>query len=339
MTSWNRKSTCCWRSSGPDRSNTLNDKPLLALALFVLTGCGDGENPNLAVGQLASDRIELTAETNEPIFAINVAEGARVDAGRVLVEQDARRAMARRAEAAAALGQSRARLDELVRGPRSEAIAAARANVEGATQELEFRESEMTRTREVYARGLASPEALDRAQAALDAAQANLKLRLAQLEELLSGTTVEELAQAEQAVRQAEARRDAAEIDVERTTIRAPVAGIADSRLFELGERPSPGQPIMVVLAGEQPYARVYVPERLRVHVRPGSEVRLRVDGLDETLPGTVRWVASDASFTPYFALTERDRGRLTYEAKIDFDFDGERLPDGVPVDAEFEVD
>jgi multidrug resistance efflux pump len=69
--------------------------------------------------------------------------------------------------------------------------------VGGATQELEFRESELLRTREVHARGLASPDALDRAQVALDTAEANMNLRLAQLEELLSGTTIEELAQAE----------------------------------------------------------------------------------------------------------------------------------------------
>jgi HlyD family secretion protein len=31
-----------------------------------------------------------------------------------------------------------------------------------------------------------------------------------------------------------------------------------------------------------------------------------------------VRWVSSEAAFTPYFALTERDRGRLSYVAKVD---------------------
>ena len=307
--------------------------------LALIAGCSNNDNPNIAVGELASDRIELTAETNEPIVAIHVAEGDEVAAGQILVEQDSRRAVARLAEAEAALGQLQARLDELVRGPRAELIRGARANVEGATQDLEFRESELVRVREVHARGLASPDLLDRTQAALDASRANLDLRRAQLEELLTGTTVEELAQAEQAVKQATARRDAARIDVERTQVRAPVEGIADTRLFELGERPNPGQPIMVVLGGEQPYARVYVPERLRVHVRPGSAVELRVDGLDEPVSGRVRWVASEAQFTPYFALTERDRGRLTYESKIDLDVDGERLPDGVPVDAEFSTD
>ena len=54
---------------------------------------------------------------------------------------------------------------------------------------------------------------------------------------------------------------------------------------------------------------------------------------MDAPLQGRVRWVASEAMFTPYFALTERDRGHLTYEAKVELDIDGERLPDGVPVE------
>lgn len=312
--------------------------PIVLVALFV-GACSDSEDRNLAVGELASDRIELTAESNEPIVRVAVAEGEAVAAGQVLVEQDSSRATARLAEAEAVLGQAQARLDELVRGPRAEKIEAARANVEGATQELEFRQSELERVREVHARGLASPDLLDRAQIALDSAQAALKLRLAQLEELLTGTTLEELAQAEQAVKQAAARRDAARIDLERHTIRSPVDGIAESRLFELGERPNPGQPLMIVLAGPQPYARVYVPERLRVHVAAGEDVVVHIDGLDAPVDGRVRWVSSEAAFTPYFALTERDRGRLTYVAKVDLEVDRERLPDGVPVEAEFQVD
>ena len=90
------------------------------------------------------------------------------------------------------------------------------------------------------------------------------------------------------------------------------------------------------MLAGTQPHARVYVPERLRAGISPGTTVRVFVDGLDTVLDGRVRWVASEASFTPYFALTERDRGHLSYVAKIDLDVDGERLPDGVPVEVEF---
>jgi HlyD family secretion protein len=309
------------------------------VTLTLLASCAAEENPNLVVGELASDRHELTAEVSEPILSIAISEGEVVIAGQILIEQDSTRATARLAEAAAALAQHQARLDELVRGPRSEQVTAARANVEGATQEFEFRQSELTRVKEVHARGLASPDLLDRARAALDAAEANLKLRLAQLEERLAGTTIEELAQAEQAVKQAAARRDNALVDVERHTLRAPVDGIVDSRLFELGERPAPGQPMVVMLSGAQPYARVYVPEPLRVRIAPGTRALIYIDGLDQAVDGHVRWVSSEAAFTPYYALTERDRGRLSYVAKIDIGETRQRLPDGVPVNVEFLID
>lgn len=310
---------------------------LLATLLFAsIAGCTSEEDPNRVVGELASERIEVSAEVSEPITEIPVAEGMAVAAGDILLVQNADRATARLAEATALLAQSQARLDELVRGPRAEQIRAARANVNGAVHDHEFRSADFERAKEVYEKKLASPEALDRAKAAYDAATANLSLRRAQLEELLAGTTVEELTQAEQAVRQAEARRDNAQVDVDRHTLRAPADGITDSRLFELGERPAAGQPVMILLTGEQPYARVYVPEHLRVRIKTGTRANIFVDGLENPVDGRVRWVSSEAAFTPYFALTERDRGRLSYIAKVDIAEDRERLPDGVPVEVVF---
>ncbi|MDH3430199.1 MAG: HlyD family efflux transporter periplasmic adaptor subunit [Gammaproteobacteria bacterium] len=311
---------------------------LLACALAI-GGCDTSSDENRIVGELTSDRIELAADVAEPITEIPVAEGAEVSAGDVLLRQDASRAHARLAEAEAALGQAQARLDELVRGPRSEQITAARATVAGAADELAFRQSDYARVQQIYAQHLASDELLDRAKAALDAAKANNQLRRAQLQELLSGTTIEELAQAGHAVEQAVARRDLVAVDLQRHEIRAPVDGIVDSRLFEIGERPAPGQPVMIMLGGEQPYARVYVPERLRVHVKSGTATRIYVDGLDEAIAGRVRWVAAEAAYTPYYALTEKDRGHLTYLAKVDFTDERERLPDGVPVEVELLLD
>jgi len=308
---------------------------LLLVAALLLGACDSSTDENRIVGELASDRIELTAEVSEPVTEILVAEGESVTVDQVLMRQNSARAEARLAEVEAVLGQAQARLDELVRGPRSEQITAARASVEGAKDELNFRRSDFARVQEIFDKQLASPELLDRAKAALDAARANDKLRRAQLQELLSGTTVEELAQAEQAVKQATARRDLLAVDLARHEIKAPVDGIVDSRLFELGERPVPGQTTLVMLPGDQPYARVYVPEQLRVHVEVGAAATIYVDGLDEGISGRVRWIASESAFTPYFALTERDRGHLTYLAKVDITEQRDRLPDGVPVEVD----
>ena len=306
------------------------------LIVFLIAACSNQANENRVVGELASDRIELTAEVSEPITAINVTEGATVTAGELLVQQNSDRAIARLAEATAASAQAQARLDELLRGPRTEQIDGARANRDGAIQNLEFRTAEYKRAKELQEKKLAADELLDRTKAALDGAVANLDLRRAQLEELLAGTTIEELEQAEQVVKQADARRDNAQVDLDRHSIRAPADGVADSRLFETGERPSPGQAVMILLAGDQPYARVYVPEKLRVKVQPGAQANIFVDGLEKAIEGRVRWVSSEAAFTPYFALTERDRGRLSFVAKVDITEQRDRLPDGVPVEVEF---
>jgi len=305
-------------------------------ATAILVGCESADDNLRVVGELASDRIELSAEFAEPVVEIAVAEGEAVTAGQILLRQDDARARTRLVEADAAVAQQRARLDELLRGPRQEQIAAARANLEGAAQELAFRDAEYQRITRIQAKGLASGEELDLAKAAFDAALANRKLRRAQLQEGLAGTTVEELAQAEHALRQLAARRDNMAIDIERLTIRAPVDGVLDSRLIELGERPAAGQPTAIMLGGDQPHARVYVPEELRVQINPGDAALIYVDGLSSPVDGRVRWVSSDAAFTPYYALTERDRSRLSYVAKVDIAEQRGRLPDGVPVQVEF---
>ncbi len=303
--------------------------------VIAMLGCDSSGDDTRVVGQLESDRIEITAEVSEPIMEIFVKEGQRVTAGDLLLQQDKRRILSRIRETKAALAKSKARLDELVRGPRKEQIAAGRANVQGAAHDLEFRKAEYERAQMVFQRELASPDSLGRAKAELDRAEANLQVQQARLQEMLSGTTIEELAQAQQAVRQIEARLSTLQIDLERHAPLAPVDGIVDSRLYELGERPAIGKPMLILLSGEQPYARVYVPELLRVHVSPGTNARVYVDGLAEPLDGTVRWVSSEAAFTPYFSLTERDRGRLSYIAKVDILNADRRLPDGVPVEVE----
>lgn len=312
--------------------------PILLIVLS-LAACGtDDATSNRLVGQLASDRVELTADFSEPVIERPVADGQFVSTGTLLLTQDTTRIEARIDEARAAVAERRARLDELTRGPRQEQIDAVRASLAGARDDVEFRRVEYRRARDVHARQLAAAESVDIAKAALDAAVAQLEVYEARLAELLAGTTVEELAQAEQKLLQAEASLRVLETDFARHRLTAPQDGIVDSLLIEVGERPQPAEPLIVLLTGAQPYARIYIPEGQRIHVRPGMAARVHVDGLDDIIDGRVRWVASDAAFTPYFALTQHDRGRLTYPAKVDLDYKGPRLPDGVPVEVELDL-
>jgi HlyD family secretion protein len=110
-----------------------------------------------------------------------------------------------------------------------------------------------------------------------------------------------------------------------------------DKRLYQMGERPKIGAIIAVILDNSRTYARVYVPEALRSSVQPGEQLDVRIDGDTRTFTGTVRWVSADASFTPYFALTEHDRSRVSYLAEIDV-ADASSLPSGVPLEVDFAV-
>ena len=314
----------------------MNTKMWLPLLVSLsLMACQSSDDEVRMVGQTESDRVELSATFAEPITSRLVAEGQLVKKGEVIIQQATERSVARVREAEATVAQNQARLAELTRGPRKEQIVAAQATVDGAKQELRFRRIELDRVKALVDRKLSPPDDLDRAQAALDSAVASLDFNRARLAELLTGTTVEELEQAEAALSRANAQLEGLQVDLDRLTTVAPVDGIVDSFLFEPGERPLNGQPMAVMLSGDQPYARIYVPADLRTSVSPGTKVWVLADGVTQPIKGTFRWVASEASFTPYFALTKHDRGRLTYLAKIDIDVAGSRLPDGVPVEIE----
>ncbi|MBS0387245.1 MAG: HlyD family secretion protein, partial [Proteobacteria bacterium] len=113
-----------------------------------------------------------------------------------------------------------------------------------------------------------------------------------------------------------------------------PVDGTIEALPYRLGERPVLGAPVVIMLAAGMPYARVYIPEPQRASLRAGQSLSVHVDGVAKPFTGTLRYIAGEASFTPYFALTQRDRSRLAYLAEIDLPDPAARdLPVGVPVE------
>ena len=300
------------------------------LCLLFLAACERTREATM-VGTLERDRVEVTVESSEPILSRHVQDGQEVAAGDLLMRQDPARPQARRDQAQAQRDQAAARLAELRRGPREETILETRARLAAAQAETVNARAEFERVRDVFDRGLSSQSALDQAEARSKAAAAGEQAVREALEAQLVGTTIEELDQAEAALAAAEAVLAQAQVDLQRTELRAPVDGIVDKLLFQVGERPPPGTTVAVVLDRSRIFARFYVPEHLRTSVTPGRELTVRLDGVDREMQGAVRWVSADASFTPYFALTEHDRSRLSYLAELDLPQAAD-LPSGLPL-------
>jgi HlyD family secretion protein len=89
-----------------------------------------------------------------------------------------------------------------------------------------------------------------------------------------------------------------------------------------------------VLLAAGRPYARVFIPESQRASVAAGTRAMVRLDGSDRDWSGEIRYVSSEAAFTPYYALNERERSRLAFLAEVVLtEPEADRLPTGIPVE------
>lgn len=307
---------------------------LIPVLAGVLTACNNADETYM-VGTLERDRVEVSVESNEPITAIHVQDGQMLNKGDLILEQNPARLEKVLAQQLAIRDQHAARLAELERGPRPEAIRQARAQLESARATAKNAADNLKRAKEVFARGLSDQSTLDLATTRWKTAAAAKRAANESLESLLNGTTDEELQQAEAALQSAQAGIERIQLDIDRLQIFAPVSGMLDKRLYQLGERPQPGATIAVILDTARTYARIYVPEPLRSSVLPGKTLDVRIDGNDRTITGTVRWVSADASFTPYFALTEHDRSRLSYLAEVDLP-GASSLPSGIPLEVDF---
>jgi HlyD family secretion protein len=308
---------------------------LLPTLLTLLAGCNHGSAPPPLLGTLEWDRIAAVAEVSEPIMQILVKEGDHVDADQLLMTLDPRRTQAQLDAARADQQRLGAALDELRHGARIETIDASRAALARAQATAANALLVRDRARQGAKQGAQAQADLDNANAALRQADADANAARANLDELLHGTRPEDLAQGEAALAQAQASVAQLTVTLERLSVRAPRAGRIDTLPFKLGDRPPQGAGVVSLLVGDAPYARVFVPETQRVGIKQGARFNIKVEGIEHPFTATALRIASEASFTPYYALTGDDASRLVYRAELGLEGAQARdLPAGVPCQA-----
>jgi HlyD family secretion protein len=308
--------------------------PLVLLAVTGLAACS--KPPPQALGTLEYDRIALPAPAAERVVAIDVREGERVKAGQALLQLDPTHTQSELAAAEAQAQQQREVLAELQAGPRGEDIDRARANLVAVQAQARDAGAYYDRLVPLKGKGYVAAADLDRARAAAGNAEGQVAASRAALDELLHGTRPEQIAQAQAAVAAAIAQASAQQVLLGKLAIVAPRAGRIDSLPYKLGDQAPIGAPVAILLAGDAPYARIYVPEQQRVRVRVGDAIQVFVSGRDQPYAGKVRMIRSEPDFTPYYALIGDDAARLSYLAEVTLGADAVELPAGLPVRVEF---
>ena len=126
---------------------------------------------------------------------------------------------------------------------------------------------------------------------------------------------------------------------LERTVVRAPIAGLLDARMVEVGTLVSPGTPVARVIDTRTVKITGGVPERFAGQVERGSEVEVQLDGVRATpFKGTVNFVGaavdpSSRTFpievVPQEAVLRVEDGYIVYVAE---DEGGELIARARPV-------
>ncbi|MCU0538397.1 MAG: efflux RND transporter periplasmic adaptor subunit [Desulfobacterales bacterium] len=177
------------------------------------------------------------------------------------------------------------------------------------------------------------PEEIDTARSRLEEGQAALRLARSNLQRLQAFEQEVESARAQAAA--ARAALHLAEIQRNRTELRAPFAGIVLSRSLEPGEVVSPGREVLSIADLSTVDLKIFVSETEIGRVVPGQAVEVRIDTFpDRVYPGHVAYISPQAEFTPRIIQTPQERVKLVYLVKITVANPNLELKPGMPADA-----
>lgn len=227
------------------------------------------------------------------VMAVEVDDNQTVSAGQVLFRIDDRDYRARLAQAVANVEAAQARLINVDAETELQhaLIRQAEAQKRSAVAEMDLATKASGRRRELIRSNTISQAHVDESDAARSRAEASVSAASATVEAQQQRIAVlgAQRDAAVAAVAQAEAARDLAQIDLESTVVRAPVAGVVGNRQVRVGRLVAPGNALLDIV----PVAGVWVVANFKEtqleHIQPGQRVRIRIDGYpNDALEGVV---------------------------------------------------
>lgn len=265
--------------------------------------------------QVRSDITRVTPRVEGYVTAIHVAENQRVKAGDLLIELEAAdfqtrvtQAKAELAQAEADAAQARARISA-----QRNALAEASAAREAADATAELSQSDARRLTDLAERGWYPKAKLDQAEAAERTARAQLDQAMASVTAQQSQLTSAEAAarSADAKVEAARARLAAAELDLARTKIHAPVDGTVANKMVAEGQLLSPGSPALAIVAADK-WVVANFKETQLAEMKPGQCASIHVDAFPNAhITGKVESIAPSTGGT--FSLVPQDTATGNY--------------------------
>src|SRR2546422_926651 len=245
-----------------------------------------------------SENIDVSCAVSGMVTQLYVKAGDRVGQGQKLFSLDDRDLRADQQVKRTALEGAQARLAKLEQEPRAEDIPPAEERVREAQANLADAEVQVRLIESVTDKRAVRDEDVQRRRLAYKAAQARLAEVEAQLGLLKAGAWAPDIAVAKSEVAQAEAQVKMAETNIDRLTMRAPIAGVILQNKVRLGQYAQCGplsEPLMILGSVTPLHVRVDVDEHDAWRVRGGTQAVACPRG-----NGSIRIPLEFVRFEPY---------------------------------------
>ena len=277
----------------------------IVLGAFIVAGLGYGAWWVLVGSQreftdnayVDGNVVQLTPQVAGTIVSIGADNTDAVKAGQVLVQLDP-------ADALVNLEAAEAQLANTVRQVRKlfATSSSLAATVKMRESDVERAKEDLARRERLAASGAVSGEELNHAKDTLRAAEAELlsaREQAAANHALVDQTTVEDHPD----VRNAAAKVREAYLAYTRTRVLAPVNGVVTKRTVQLGQRVSPGAPLMAIIPTEQMWVNANFKEAQLAGIHIGQPVKLTSDVYGSKVEYDGKVVGLDAGTGSAFSL------------------------------------
>lgn len=315
----------------------MNNLIVLLSILLLVNGCSSNNNENQLElnGVVETTNIILSSQVTGTVDRIVQKEGNRIIAGDTLIIIDAETYILQLKQAEAQRDLAKSKYEMLKKGARSEDKSLAAEGLNQAEANYENAKADFERMENLYENQSITKKQFDDAKTRLTIAEAQLNSAKQNLKKIENFARPEELDQANAAFNAADANVKLLQKRVNDCYIFSPINGQIVKNFVEMGETVNPQSSLVKVSNQSEVEVVVYIQEADLGKVKLGQNAEVFSDSYeDKSYGGKVTYISPEAEFTPKNIQTKEERTKLVFAVKIKAPNPEYELKSGMPVDA-----